>query len=291
MSLLKSKALWLPLLGVGLTAGIYFLPRAVMEQNSKKTNTAGTPTPSPVTADDGHGHTAEEHAAGAHTVEADSALLAEAGTLRNQMKTSADKKTRLSLASTLATRFESKGLFDSAARYRAMLAESDDKLANLYKAGDAYFNSFNTAASPKKGAAAAEKARKYYATILVKDPRQLSAKTRMAMTYIGSETPMKGISLLREVIDVDPDNEEALYNLGILSIQSNQHSKAVERFERLLMKHPENTKARFYYGLSLKEMGRLDDARRELEQVKLKDKDPAVQATIDDYLSDIKKGR
>ena len=291
MSAITPRQVLLPLIGIALTAIIYFLPRAVMELNSKRTNTTGTPTPSPATADMGTNHDEAERVAGTHAIVADSALLADASAMRTRIKSTGNKGARMVLADSLAHRFERKGLFDSAARYRALVAAYDGKLANLYKAGDAYFNAFNTSPSPQAGQASAEKARGYYATILVKDPRQYSAKTRMAMTYIGSQTPMKGISLLREVIDVDPENEEALYNLGILSIQSGQHAKAAERFERLLKKHPGNTKARFYYGLSLKEMGRLSDAKTQLLQVQQQDKDPAVQATITDYLAEIEKGR
>ena len=294
MASFKARSLLLPIIGIALTAIIYLLPRAVMEQHSKQVNSEGTPTQTPTTADanaNSDKHTDAEHAAGAHSITADSATLAEASAIRTRMNSSPDKKLRVQLLDSLAHRFERKGLFDSAARYRTLLAQTDTRLANLYKAGDAYFNAFNTSPSPAQGQAAASKAREYYATILVKDPRQLAAKTRMAMTYIGSQTPMKGISLLREVVDVDPDNEEALYNLGILSIQSNQHAKAIERFERILKKHPGNTKARFYLGLSLKETGRLQEAQRELQIVKKADKDPAVQATIQDYLDDINKGR
>ena len=110
----------------------------------------------------------------------------------------------------------------------------------------------------------------------------------MALTYVTSANPMQGINLLREVIATDPQNQEALYQLGILAMQSGQYDKAVGRFNQILAKHPDDTKARFYLGLAYKELGKPDQARQELERVQETDPDPAVQATVKDYLAELK---
>jgi Tfp pilus assembly protein PilF len=65
----------------------------------------------------------------------------------------------------------------------------------------------------------------------------------MAMTYVSTSTPMQGILMLREVIAKEPEFEPALFNLGILSIRSNQFGKAVERFKQILKINPANSKA------------------------------------------------
>ena len=44
---------------------------------------------------------------------------------------------------------------------------------------------------------------------------------------------MQGIMMLREVLEEDPKNELALFNMGMLSIQSGQYDKAVERLVEL----------------------------------------------------------
>jgi len=105
----------------------------------------------------------------------------------------------------------------------------------------------------------------------------------MAMTYVNTENPMQGIALLREVLQQDPTNELALFNLGLLSMQSNQYDRAIERFRQILVNNPTSRKAQFYLGISLAEGGKRDEARQVLAQVKKGEKDPQILAAIREY--------
>jgi outer membrane protein len=80
----------------------------------------------------------------------------------------------------------------------------------------------------------------------------------------------------------------ALYNMGMLSIQSGQHEKAVERLEELLKVNPNHTQGHLLLGIALMNTGDNGRAKEEFERVKEMDKDPAVQATVDSYLKDLK---
>ena len=60
------------------------------------------------------------------------------------------------------------------------------------------------------------------------------------MTYLSAENPMQGITMLREVLAVDPKNELALLNMGMLSIQSGQYDRAVEPLARIGEDKPES---------------------------------------------------
>ena len=108
------------------------------------------------------------------------------------------------------------------------------------------------------------------------------------MTYVSTPTPMQGILLLREVVAQSPDFEPAVFNLGLLSMRSNQFSKAAERFKHLVNNNSKNTKAAFYLGVSLARLGRNAEAKEVLEKVKIADKDPAIQAEIDILLKELK---
>jgi Flp pilus assembly protein TadD len=124
------------------------------------------------------------------------------------------------------------------------------------------------------------KTREYYQKAIDQNPGLLAAKANMAMTYVNTENPMQGILMLREVIDTDPTNELALFNLGILSMRSNQYSKAADRFRQILTNNPANTKAKFYLGLTLVELGEKEQARKVLSEVKKEEKDPVIQQAI-----------
>jgi Tfp pilus assembly protein PilF len=110
----------------------------------------------------------------------------------------------------------------------------------------------------------------------------------MAMTYMTSSNPMQGIQMLMEVLKEDPENELALFNLGMLSIQSGQHDKAIDRLERLVKINPTHIQGQLLLGIAWMNSGNADKAREQFEKVKKMDNDPAVQATVDSYLKDLK---
>src|SRR5690606_38761678 len=107
-------------------------------------------------------------------------------------------------------------------------------------------------------------------------------------TYLSDANPMQAITTLREVLAQDPDNKLALYNMGMLSIQSGQYDRAVERLERLIEIDQNNTQAHLLLGIAYMNTGKRKKARAEFEKVKLLDSDPAVHATADSYLKDLK---
>jgi len=173
--------------------------------------------------------------------------------------------------------------YDSAAHYADLLATSQPTEQNLLRAGDRYFEAYTFAVDEKKTASLGEKTRAFYQQALAKNPNLLSAKANMAMTYVNTDTPMKGIALLREVLTQEPTNELALFNLGLLSMRSNQYERAIERFRQILVNNPASRKAQFYLGVSLAEAGQKAEAKQVLAQVKKQEKDPQILAAVREY--------
>ena len=173
--------------------------------------------------------------------------------------------------------------YDSAAHYADLLATAQPTEQNILRAGDAYFEAYTFAVDAQKTANLGQKTRDFYQKALAKNPNLLSAKANMAMTYVNTQTPMQGIMLLREVLQQDPTNELALFNLGLLSMRSNQYGRAIERFRQILVNNPTSRKAQFYLGVSLAEAGQKDEARRVLAQVKKQEKDPQILAAVREY--------
>jgi Flp pilus assembly protein TadD len=77
--------------------------------------------------------------------------------------------------------------------------------------------------------------------------------------------------------------------MGMLSIQSGQNDKAVERLERLVKINPSHLQGQLLLGIAKMNLGDKAGARAQFEKVKQMDKDPAVQATVDSYLKDLNK--
>jgi len=59
------------------------------------------------------------------------------------------------------------------------------------------------------------------------------AKTAEAVALVQGQDPMRGIMMLREILQEDPNNAEAHWHLGLFSIQSGQFDKALERFKKV----------------------------------------------------------
>jgi outer membrane protein len=182
----------------------------------------------------------------------------------------------------LSNRFDSAGWFaEESWRY----SKSEER---RIKAGDDYYQAFSIELDQAKQRQFAAKAQEIYAAVLKDNPANLEVKTRMAMTYVVTETPMQGIKMLREVLASDPDNQAALFNMGMLSIQSGQFDLAVQRLQRLVNINPGHIQGQLLLGLALKNSGDPVKARAQFEKVKAMDDDPAVQATADSYLKDLK---
>ena len=173
--------------------------------------------------------------------------------------------------------------YDSAAHYAELVALAQPNERTLLRAGDEYFEAYTFAVDEKKTSVLGQKTRQFYQQALAKNPNLLSAKANMAMTYVNTDTPMQGIMLLREVLKQEPTNELALFNLGLLSMRSNQYERAIERFRQILVNNPTSRKAQFYLGVSLAEAGQKAEAKQVLAQVKQQEKDPQILAAVREY--------
>ena len=71
-----------------------------------------------------------------------------------------------------------------------------------------------------------------------------------AMDLIRGENPMEGIFMLREILEKDPNNKEALYNQGVLSIQTAQYQNAVNRFNQIIAIDSSDKRAYLQLGIS-----------------------------------------
>lgn len=208
--------------------------------------------------------------------------------LRVLFSTGREKEKNAIFADSLANLYQVANQFDSAAWFAEEASKFFNTTESWIKAGDDYYQAYTLALDQSEQKAFAEKARVFYGKVLEKSPRNLDVKTKMAMTYFTSANPMQGVAMLREVLAQDPQNQLALFNMGMLSIQSGQYDRAVERLERLLEVNPQHLQGRLLLGVALMNTGDKKGAREQFEKVKQMDKDPAVQATVDSYLEDLK---
>jgi len=194
---------------------------------------------------------------------------------------------RIQMADSLASIYLTYSIYDSAAKYLEYIAVNKPSVDQFQKAGDAFYEAFSFTMDRTTALDLAEKARYYYNLILEEQPERFDLRNKIAMTYISSANPMQGIMMLRQILEEDPANETAIYNLGTLSIQSGQYEKAREYFEQLVGMNPKNVQAQFYLGLAYFNLNEKEKARKQFELVKSLEDDPAVIATVEGYLQEL----
>ncbi|RNI32619.1 hypothetical protein EFA69_04685 [Rufibacter immobilis] len=276
------------------------LPKVIINKDSKGEFAAnGTASSAAPDHDPNHeGH--EDHAtetpapaagAGEAHMTATPAQLKEIAELRAKFNREASGQAKSKVAEELAQKYTAIAKHDSAGYFYEQVAAVRPGEKTFQRAADQYFEAFTFAATQERSQLLGKKAQNLYAQVLKNNPANLDAKTNLAMTYIASETPMQGITLLREVISADPKNQKALFNLGVLSMQSNQYDKAVGRFQELLAVNPSHIDGTFYLGVSLAETGKKQEAQKAFLRVKELSKDPEVLASVDSYLQKINSAK
>lgn len=280
--MMNKSVLLVIVLATALTVGLYTLPKVVVRSDNKQlTNSAagGRTT---------QGSTATQPGAAAGegtTVHAQPLSVAQQKqltSLKNDFASVAPAQKEAALTK-LVDFFRAVTQYDSAAYYADQLAVQQPTERNLLRAGDQYFEAYTFAVDETKTAALGKKTRDFYQKALATNPNLLAAKANMAMTYVNTDTPMQGIMLLREVLQQDPTNELALFNLGLLSMRSGQYERAIERFRQILVTNPGSRKAQFYLGVSLAEAGQKAEARKVFAEVKKQEKDPQILAAVQEY--------
>ena len=213
--------------------------------------------------------------------------LAEINELRENYQNNESTEKSTIFADSLIEAFSRSEWYDSAAFYAGELARisADDRSSK--KALGLYYQAFTFALDESKAQSLGERVRYYGEAVLEDNPSDLEVKTKMAMTYLTTAEPMKGIQMLREVVAEDENNELALYNLGLLSMQSGQYDKAVDRFEKVTELNQNHLQAQFFLGVSYFETGKKKKARKQFEHIKLLTSDPETLANADNYLNQL----
>ena len=271
---MKRQQIIILILAVLSIAGLYSLPRVVVD-NDENEGGVVIDTTNPDAA--GVDHSAAIPAEVLPTVERWKSDLI-AGSLITDNEQALDS---------LMLVFQSVNKYDSAAYYAGRYAEAYPETEHWRKAGDAYYEAFKFAVDEVKTVQLVNQARSFYDKILNAGVNDLEARNNIAMMLVSTSNPMQGVMMLREILAEAPEDERALYNMGILSIRSQQFERAVERFETLVGYHPNHLEGQFYLGVSYFETGQLQKAKSQFEKVKKMDSDEMVQTAADEYLGRI----
>lgn len=174
------------------------------------------------------------------------------------------------------------------ANYFELKAINDNKERSYIDAAYRYFDAFKMAQDSVIRGQMVEKAIACYEKVLIINPANLNAKTDLGVCFAeGTGMPMKGITLLREVIKEDPNHENAQLNLGFLSLKSTQYDKAIDRFNIVLKINPSRTETYIYLSQTYLQMGDSANARVNLKTFITKTKDEVAKKEAINYLQEL----
>ena len=177
----------------------------------------------------------------------------------------------------------------TAGLYLIKIAKVSGSAGDWSESGSLLYQAFRTATDSLNRAYLSKEAVKAYEKALELKPGDPDIMTALAACYVeGSNEPMKGITMLREVVAEHPDHVNAQLNLGFFSIRSGQYEKALERFNNVLKANPDRVDVYLYLGETQLEMGRKEEALKSFETFKSLSKDKDMIRDVDHYIDQIK---
>lgn len=121
------------------------------------------------------------------------------------------------------------------------------------------------------------------------EPDNTDAKVNLAVCYVeNTSDPMKGISILKEIVEKDPANVNAQINLGMFAIKSGQYDKAIERFEKLLQLVPQQIETYLYLADAYEKNGNKQGAVAALEKYMNLAEDETIKTEVKSYIDKLK---
>lgn len=275
---MKRHSLILIIVAIALTGFLYYRPKVVVKNEAKANRDQ--------VADNKAG--ASNNSKNDITTQAPKLTPEEEKQISNLKQKLVSATDKIPVYNEIAEAFAKGNRFDSAAVYVEKIAVAQPTTEHWLRTGDAYYQAFTLALKPENVTYLTAKTRAAYQKVLEKSPRQLQAKTNLAMTYVQTDSPMQAIMMLREVLEEEPNFEPALMNMGVLSMQSNQYAKAADRFRQVLRINPGNVNAQFGLGYSLLELGEKEQAKKLLLDLKQKVKEPTLLEELNKTLESIK---
>ncbi|MFN8283177.1 MAG: tetratricopeptide repeat protein [Chitinophagales bacterium] len=153
--------------------------------------------------------------------------------------------------------------------YFFQFAQIDNTKDVLENAGDALVSAYKSGSDSIISNNLLTFALRSYEQAVGKDGSDIELQIKLADVYVqGSQEPMKGIGILRHLADSLPDNIPVALALGRLSIQSGQFDKAKERFKKVLQLEPQNTEALYFMAITEAQLGHDEEAIRLFEMCK-----------------------
>jgi lipopolysaccharide biosynthesis regulator YciM len=171
-----------------------------------------------------------------------------------------------------------------AAYYYSLAAKLENSEKKLTFAAQLFLDLARQEHSPTVQSWEVNRAIENYDRVIGLNPQNDTARIGLAECYFGTGAAMKGVSVLREITNKDPEHIPANIMLGQQGLISGQYDKAQIRFETVLKKDPKNLEAMLGLAEAYKGQGHKDKAVELLEKCKLIINKPEFTKDVDNYI-------
>jgi len=176
------------------------------------------------------------------------------------------------------------------AYFSVKAAEVSNKQQTYEAAGDYNTMLLQTAPDDKARKFLSANAITCYEKAVEMDTGSTSNRIKLAGAYVeNGEQPMRGVMILRDVVQKDSNNIDAQLMLGRFGMISGQIDKAIVRFEKVLYLQPENTEALLMMAEAYDRKGNKQKALELLVKCRKTVKEPEAKKEIDQYIQNLKK--
>ncbi len=163
------------------------------------------------------------------------------------------------------------------------------KAADWFMAGNRYYYSVPFIKDETELPVLYESAVRCFKKGLELDPKDNDAKIMLASCYVeGTNNPMDGITLLKEVEKVDSNNVKLQLAFAFFSVKSNQMDKAIKRFNKVLEVDPNYIEAYLHLADIYEQMNNTDKTIEALEKYAAKTNDPMSKSEVEKYIKQLK---
>lgn len=172
--------------------------------------------------------------------------------------------------------------------------EEEAKKENLaqtwFKAGNRYYYAIQFLKDKTETPILYQCAMRCFKKGLVLEPTNAEAKVMLASCYVeGTQNPMQGITLLKEVEKNDSNNIKLQLSFAFFSVKSGQYDKAIVRFNKVLKIDSNYIEAYLHLADAYEQQNNVDKTIEVLSKYSAKTSDITAKTEIDNYIKQLKK--
>lgn len=207
--------------------------------------------------------------------------------LEQALKTSSDKKV---VFGNIINLWDSLRQPAVAAYYLEQAAIASPTENNWFEAGNRYYAATRFVKEADKSILY-HNAMECFEKTLELNPKNLEAKINLGACYVeGSQDPMKGIGMLREIEKTDSNNVNLQLNFAFFSEKSGQWDRAIARFNKVLKIQPDFIEAYLHLADAYEQKGDKVKAIESLEKYSSLIDDITIKTEIESYIKKLSQG-